>query len=110
MVIAVILVLFITGATKGIGGDEDWDRNSDLPACPQYPALVPLSDDRRKFEKEVQDEISSDAFFDRSLKRMQGAIRIPTESFDDMGEVGEDPRWDIFVHFHDYLETTFPLV
>jgi Gly-Xaa carboxypeptidase len=41
---------------------------------------------------------------------MQGAVQIATESYDDMKLVGDDPRWDIFVDFHDYLEKTFPLV
>lgn len=26
-----------------------------------------------------------------------------------MGEVGEDPRWDKFAGFHDYLAKAFPL-
>jgi len=41
---------------------------------------------------------------------MQGAVQIPTESFDDMKPVGEEPRFDIFADFHEYLEKTFPLV
>jgi Gly-Xaa carboxypeptidase len=41
---------------------------------------------------------------------LQGAVKIPKESFDDMGQVGEDPRWNVFVDFHAYLEKTFPLV
>jgi Gly-Xaa carboxypeptidase len=80
------------------------------PACPQFPAIQSSLDDRKKLEKEVGDEIGSDDFFDKSLKRMQGAVQIPTESFDDMGKVGEDPRWDVFIEFHDYLKKTFPLV
>ena len=44
------------------------------------------------------------------MKRMQGAVRIPTESFDDMGPVGEDSRWDVFKEFHKYLVESFPLV
>jgi Gly-Xaa carboxypeptidase len=80
------------------------------PACPQFPAIHSSSDDRKKLEREVGDEIGSDDFFDKSLKRMQGAVQIPTESFDDMGKVGEDSRWDVFIEFHDYLKKIFPLV
>ena len=61
-------------------------------------------------EDEVKKEINSDAFFDKSLKRLQSTVQIPTESFDDMGEVEEDPRWDVFVPFQEYLKKTFPLV
>ena len=33
-----------------------------------------------------------------------------TESYDNMGSVGEDPRWQVFGPFHDYLLGAFPLV
>ena len=82
----------------------------DGPACPQYPALETLSEDRKKLEGEVNQELSSDAFFNKSLEKMQGAVKIATESFDDMGEIGEDKRWDVFFGFHEYLKKTFPLV
>jgi Gly-Xaa carboxypeptidase len=61
-------------------------------------------------EKKVGDTIGSDEFFDEILKGMQGTVRILTESFDDMGPVGEDLRWDVFKEFHAYLEESFPLV
>lgn len=30
---------------------------------------------------------------------LSGAVKIPTEMFDVMGPIGEDPRWDIFYKF-----------
>ena len=33
-----------------------------------------------------------------------------TESFDEMGPIGEDRRWDAFGPFHAYLHSAFPLV
>jgi hypothetical protein len=33
-----------------------------------------------------------------------------TESYDGMGPVGEDPRWEVFGPFHDYLLGAFPLL
>ena len=39
-----------------------------------------------------------------------GLFRFATESFDDMGPVGEDPRWDVFHEFHDYLAKIYPNV
>lgn len=32
-----------------------------------------------------------------------------TESYDEMGDVGADPRWDKFANFHEYLLEAFPL-
>ena len=33
-----------------------------------------------------------------------------TEPYNDMGPVGEVPRWEAFGPFHDYLSGVFPLV
>jgi hypothetical protein len=35
---------------------------------------------------------------------------LRTESFDDLGDVGEDPTWEKMAAFHEYLEKAFPLV
>ncbi|OCF75812.1 hypothetical protein I204_03106 [Kwoniella mangroviensis CBS 8886] len=47
---------------------------------------------------------------DRVINWLAGAVRVPTETFDDFGKVGEDDRWDKFHKFHEYLEKSFPLV
>lgn len=31
-----------------------------------------------------------------------------TESYDDLRDVGDDPRWDVFADFHAYLRGEFP--
>jgi hypothetical protein len=92
-------------------------RNSRNHHCASYQtqgSAIPDSNlpvwKNLKLEDEVREEIGSEEFFDKSLKRLQGAVKISTESFDDMGQVGGDPRWDVFVDFHAYLEKTFPLV
>jgi Gly-Xaa carboxypeptidase len=101
-----ILVGVIVGLTRS---KADYDL-SDKPACPQYSPTKAHSETRANFEKDLEATISTSNFFDASVKRLQGAVRIPTESYDDMKPVGEDQRWDIFVEFHEYLEKTFPLV
>lgn len=106
---AAVLVAVIVSKTRG-NGDRQSFPHSSQPACPQFPVLKALSSERETLEKEVKDEINSSEFLEMSVKRMQGAVQIPTESFDDMKEVGKDPRWDIFVDFHAYLKKTFPLV
>ena len=111
--LAVIFTLALIGSqlkSRGRDKGEPWPVPvTGKAACPQFPALKTL-ESLEGLEKEVGETIGSDEFFDKSLKRMQGAVRIPTESFDDMGPVGEDPRWDVFKEFHAYLEASFPLV
>jgi len=54
--------------------------------------------------------LESDAFRALAIERLSGAVQIPTESFDDMGPVSEDARWNIFNDFATYLAKTYPLV
>jgi Gly-Xaa carboxypeptidase len=59
---------------------------------------------------EIAKNLSSDWFREQSIKRMTGAIQIRTVAYDDMGHVGQDPRWEVFDEFENYLQTTFPKV
>lgn len=54
--------------------------------------------------------LRSDGFRNKSIARLSGAVQIATQSFDDLGDIGVDPRWDVFYPFAKYLENTFPLV
>ncbi|KAK6382227.1 Gly-Xaa carboxypeptidase [Exophiala oligosperma] len=53
---------------------------------------------------------NSKDFQNEVAHRLSGAVQIPTIAYDGMDPVGEDPRWDIFYQFSDYLERTFPKV
>ncbi|CED85327.1 carboxypeptidase s [Phaffia rhodozyma] len=80
-------------------------------ACVQAPAVPYISDTARSdfiFE--------NDTFKAKEVERFLGAIRIPTQSYDDMtnakfeeGE-GYDVRFDGFKKLHAYLEETYPLI
>lgn len=88
---------------------RQWSSNAPVssePKCPQVEPLVPS-----KSTKELDDMweyLNSDTFFNKSIERLSGAVKIPTQSYDDMGEVGIDPRWDIFHSLGAYLEESFP--
>ncbi|KAF2276894.1 vacuolar carboxypeptidase-like protein Cps1 [Westerdykella ornata] len=78
------------------------------PRCPQVEPLYPK---RRTKALDAMDKfLNSDDFRNATIPRLSGAVQIPTESFDDMGNVGEDPRWDAFYPFAAYLNKRFPLV
>ncbi|KAL0261081.1 hypothetical protein SLS55_004777 [Diplodia seriata] len=46
----------------------------------------------------------------KQVKRMTAAVKVPTESFDDNGDVDVDPRWAPFEDLHTTLKEMFPLV
>ena len=75
--------------------------------CVQPEPLFPRRDEALD---EAFDAIGTDTFRNASVQRLSGAVRVQTESFDDLGAVGEDARWDVFYDFHAYLKATFPLV
>lgn len=106
------IVALIAVVITQIPGREDDSQVPSLhkDACPQYPPLRATSEKRKSLETELKTELGSDQFFQESTKRMQGAVQIPTESFDDLGAIGEDKRWEAFIGFQEYLKETFPLV
>ncbi|KAL2163956.1 hypothetical protein VTH06DRAFT_3169 [Thermothelomyces fergusii] len=75
--------------------------------CAQPEPLFPSknADLDKAFE-----HISSPAFRNATVKRLSAAVQLRTESFDDLGAIGEDPRWDVFYEFHDFLKKTFPRI
>jgi hypothetical protein len=95
--------------------------------CPQSDALYP--DRYAQLWKSLGNDFDQDAFTKRAAEWLGGALRIPyvatcpcdvsfseacmaeksTESYDDMGPVGTDGRWEVFGSFHDYLLQSFPL-
>ena len=55
-------------------------------------------------------EFSVDASLKKQIERLSAAVKCPTESFDDNGDVDEDLRWRTFDGFHDTLKDLFPLL
>jgi Gly-Xaa carboxypeptidase len=75
--------------------------------CPQSDALYPES--HAQLWKSLGREFDEDAFMTRAVAWLGGAVRIPTEAYDNMGPIGEDERWEAFGPLHDYLVQSFPL-
>ena len=78
------------------------------PQCLQPAPLLPVPGDANL--DRMYDYLSTPAFRNASIIRLSGAVRIDTQSFDDMGKIGEDKRWDTMYDFHGYLMATFPRV
>lgn len=77
-------------------------------SCAQVPALRPEASSRSLVQMEKY--FDTDTFRSESSARLSGAVQIPTESFDDLGKVGEDRRWDIMFEFAAYLQVKFPAI
>jgi hypothetical protein len=116
-IVAVILLLIFIGllalpkrmSRKPGDIEDDYDEDAPIPdpngICKQsYMKQLPDDDISRALEK----ALGSEDYLRDSVQRLSGAVRIPTESFDDMGPVGEDPRWEVFQEFHNYLAKMYP--
>lgn len=76
--------------------------------CPQIDPLLPNINSPAL--SKMEDYLDSNKFRNETIVRMSGAIQIPSESYDDLGPVGEDKRWDTMYDLAAYLENSFPLV
>ncbi|KAG0709282.1 hypothetical protein DFH29DRAFT_1074996 [Suillus ampliporus] len=75
--------------------------------CPQADELVP--EKNGVIWESLGHTYSTEEFKARAVGWLGGAVRIPTETFDDMGDVTE-PVWEKFLPLHDYLKESFPLL
>lgn len=83
-------------------------HDSTKATCEQVdPLFPPAGSDRLE---EMYRHLSTEEFRKGSIERLSGAVQIPTQSYDDMGKIGEDSRWDILYDFAKYLKNTFPRV
>ncbi|OAX43947.1 carboxypeptidase S [Rhizopogon vinicolor AM-OR11-026] len=92
------------GVTVPIGRALE-DTSADL--CPQVDELIP--EKNGVIWESLQDTYSTEEFEARAVDWLGGAVRIPTETFDDMGDVTE-PAWEKFLPLHNYLKESFPLL
>ena len=91
--------------------DDDYDYDIPIPdssgICKQ---LEPMELPNDHIQEALERALQSDIYRQGSVQRLSGAVQIPTESFDDMGPADEDPRWQVFQRFHNYLMETYPEV
>ena len=69
--------------------------------CHHRPLTETIDQSRREL-------LISDEFRHLVAHRLSEAVRVPTITYDNMGHVGTDPRWDIFFTFLEMLKKTFP--
>lgn len=91
-----------------LGGSDAPLKPAKESKCQQVPALHPTDENDKV--KAAFDFLFTESFQNASITRLSDAVKVKTESFDDLGAIGEDKRWDVFYGFHEYLEQTFPRI
>jgi len=77
-------------------------------ACPQVPALLPSNQTAKL--NEMDDVFNKEVFRQLQVTRLSAAVQIPSISYDDLGVIGEDKRWDIMYDFALYLKAAYPRI
>jgi Gly-Xaa carboxypeptidase len=106
-VLGVLLLLLFTGPSyrdhlaigqsSGASGVKSW--------CP-LPELPPHIEDGLDQSSSFNDKDS----VLKQVERLSAVVNVSTVSYDDNGDVDEDPRWKAFGELHDVLLHLFPLV
>lgn len=95
-----------TTTVGDFGGGVDYDIEA---ICPTGETLRPQSylDDKATVESILQ----SEEFREYTIKNMEGAIRVPTVTYDSNKSPSESTdEWAQFPIFHAFLESSFPRV
>lgn len=91
-----------SGLAKYTPGQEE-----SAEICQQVPKLSPKN---KKVERFVQNTVESPEYHTQIIEKLSGIIQIPSESYDDLGPIGQDKRWDIFYQMEEYLKAKYPTV
>lgn len=82
------------------------DAEGPDPQCNLPPVLDPSADGLPS----SAELFSTKEALMKQVKRHQAIVRVPSVSFDDLGDVGEDKRWEIFGKVHEVLGKMYPIV
>ncbi|GAA5958380.1 hypothetical protein JCM8115_002448 [Rhodotorula mucilaginosa] len=88
--------------STGVGCHHSRFSHSEIAKCPTQPAPRSVGAD--------WNPVGDDEYKKLAVQRFSGAIKVPTESYDDFGTPDDDSRLDKFADLHKYLESTFPRV
>ncbi|TFY55688.1 hypothetical protein EVJ58_g8091 [Rhodofomes roseus] len=77
-------------------------------SCLQEAPLIPVT--HKSLWRAIEELLHTELFVNKTANLLSGAVRIPTEVYDVMGPVGEDPRWEAFALLREYLLQAFPLI
>ena len=75
--------------------------------CQQVPMLSPRN---HGVERYIKTTVGSKTYQNQIIDKLRGIIRIPSESYDELGPIGEDNRWDVFYQVEHYIQEMYPKV
>ncbi|KAL4889481.1 hypothetical protein BDV59DRAFT_210288 [Aspergillus ambiguus] len=86
---------------------DRYAAGSQSGVCKQAPKLSPRN---KPVEQFIRDKVESSDYHHDIIQKLTRIIRIPSESYDELGLIGEDKRWDVFYQIEDYIKAHYPAV
>ncbi|UNI15452.1 Gly-Xaa carboxypeptidase [Purpureocillium takamizusanense] len=94
--------------TERLGRDLDkYVRGSSSHVCRQAAKLSPTN---TKSERFVRGKVESPAYHAEIIQKLSGIIQIPSESYDELGPIGTDDRWNVFYRIEAFIKSKYPKV
>lgn len=106
----VVISLFLFGGAGYLFSSQSNPRSQqpEYLQCKQTNALAPSY---KSYGLHSSSKFFTPQYQKHSANLLSEAIQIPTISYDDMlFDVTKDPRFEVFLEFHDFLSRKFPLL
>ncbi|KAJ6443647.1 carboxypeptidase yscS [Purpureocillium lavendulum] len=87
------------------GGRDKYAIPSGSDICRQEAKLSPTD---KKAEEYVRQKVESPVYHSEIIDKLSGIIQIPSESYDELGPIGSDSRWDVFYKIEEYIKAKYP--
>ncbi|KAF7354336.1 Carboxypeptidase S [Mycena venus] len=102
------LCLFAPSPSLPLSERRIRQHSADSEMCVQTSPLIPQKNG--SLWNNLTTLHATDDFLARAISQLSVAVQIPTETFDAMGPIGEDARWQSRGSFVDHLEKSFQLL
>lgn len=100
-----VLFLFFGALRSILQLSKNTSTSYEVSLCGRAKAIVP------QFDRSIDLIFSDPQFKEKSIKKLSGAIKIPTEIFDNNPSPADNLKYyQDFFKLHDYLYESFPLV
>jgi len=93
------------GGQQVLGGGDEASTSSKF-TCDLPPVLDPSADGLPA----ARDLFGDGKALLKQVERHSQLVKIPSISYDDNGEPGKDPRWNVFYELHAALAYLYPSV
>jgi Gly-Xaa carboxypeptidase len=103
-------VLSLATSLSSVLAEEHHDVLQGINPSSFQCDLPPVLDPSKDGLPAARDVFSGEEALLKQVQRHAGIVKIPSISYDDNGEPGDDPRWEVFYTLHSAFAYFYPNV